>query len=122
MTQFTTEFFEDEKGNKPVEDFLLSLDYKMRAKLLGILEILQEKGTFLREPYSKHLEDGIFEIRGKVGSDITRILYFFYHDGKIILTNGFHKKTQKTPPSELKLARKRRSDYLRRSKQNENIK
>ena len=116
MTQFTIEFYEDEKGNKPVEEFLLSLDYKMRAKLLGILEILQEKGTFLREPYSKHLDDGIFEIRGKVGSDITRILYFFYHDGKIILTNGFYKKTAKTPPSELKLAKNRRNEYLRRSR------
>lgn len=115
MSQFTIEFFEDEKGNKPVEDFLLSLDYKMRAKLLSLLEILQEKGTFLREPYSKHLDDGIFEIRGKVGSDITRILYFFYHDGKIILTNGFYKKTQKTPSRELKLAKKRRNVYLKRS-------
>lgn len=115
MVQFTIEFFEDEKGNKPVEDFLLSLDYKMRAKLLSLLEILQEKGTFLRDPYSKHLDDGIFEIRGKVGSDITRILYFFYHDGKIILTNGFHKKTQKTPSRELKLAKKRRNEYLKRS-------
>lgn len=44
MTQFTVEFFEDKKGNRPVEDFLLELDYKMRAKLLGILQILQEKG------------------------------------------------------------------------------
>ena len=69
----------------------------MRAKLLGILQILQEKGNALREPYSKHLEDGIFEIRGKAGSDLTRILYFFYYDGKIVLTNGFIKKSQKTP-------------------------
>ena len=50
----------------------------------------------LREPYSKYLEDGIFEVRGKVGNDISRVLY---HGGKIILTNGFIKKTQKTPRS-----------------------
>lgn len=42
MQQFTIELYEDSKGNKPVEEFLLSTDYKMRAKLLGILEILQE--------------------------------------------------------------------------------
>ena len=46
----------------------------------------------LREPYSKHLDDGIFELRCKFGSDITRVLYFFYYEGKIILTNGFVKK------------------------------
>lgn len=121
MTEFTIELYEDTKGNKPVEIFLLSLDDKMRIKLLRILEILQEKGPYLREPYSKSLGDGIFEVRGKSGSDITRILYFFYYDGKIILTNGFIKKSQKTPPSEFKLAKKRRNEYIRRMC-NENIK
>ncbi len=87
----------------------------MRAKLLGILEILQEKGNLLREPYSKHLEDGIFEIRGKVGTDISRVLYFFFYDRKIILTNGFIKKSQKTPKKEIQMAKNRRHDYIERS-------
>ena len=69
----------------------------MRAKVLGIMVILQEKGNLLREPYSKNLGDGIFEIRGKVGTDISRVLYFFYFKEKIIFTNGFIKKTNKTP-------------------------
>lgn len=60
------------------------------------------------------MEDGIFEVRGKVGTDITRVLYFFYCDGKIILTNGFVKKTQKTPSGEIKLAKQRREDYWER--------
>lgn len=93
MDKFTVEFYEKENGEIPVEEFLLSLNPKMRAKLVGIVQILEEKGNLLREPYSKHLEDGIFEIRGKVGSDISRVLYFFYYEGKIILTNGFVKKT-----------------------------
>lgn len=116
MSQFTVEFYEDTNGEKPVEEFLRSLDVKMRAKMLGILEILQEKGNYLREPYSKHLDDGIFEVRAKVASNITRVLYFFYCDGKIILTNGFVKKTQKTPANEIKLAKKRREEYLERRK------
>ena len=58
-----------------------------------MIELLQEKGNQLREPYSKHLDDGIFELRCKVGSNITRVLYFFYYKGQIILTNGFVKKT-----------------------------
>ena len=121
MGKFIVEFYETENGNIPVEEFLKMLDVKMRAKLLGIIKILQEKGKRLREPYSKHLDDGIFELRGKVGSDISRVLYFFYYNKKIILTNGFIKKTQKTPKTEIDKAKKYRSDYLERIDKNEKI-
>lgn len=114
MNNFTIEFYEKSNGDIPIENFLRGLDVKMRAKLVGLLEILQEKGNMLREPYSKHLEDGIFELRGRIGSDISRVLYFFYYDNKIILTNGFVKKTQKTPKSELEKAKRYRKDYLER--------
>ena len=73
-----------------------SLDSKMSAKLVGLMEILEEKGTELRMPYSEHNEDGIFELRCKQGSNITRVMYFFYVGKKIIATNGFVKKTQKS--------------------------
>ena len=114
MDKFTVGFYEIENGEKPVELFLDKLDIKMRSKLLMILKILQEKGNLLSEPYSKHLDDGIFEIRGKVGSDISRVLYFFYFGGKIIVTNGFIKKTQKTPSKEIEKAKCYRKDYLER--------
>lgn len=114
MGKFEVQFYEKENGKSPVEDFILGLDMKLRAKLVGLLEILEENGNLLREPYSKHLEDGIFEIRCKVGNNITRVLYFFYYEGKIILTNGFVKKTKKTPPEEIKLAKSRRKDYMER--------
>lgn len=114
MNNYEVLFYEKENGESPVEDFLLSLDLKMRVKMIGLLEILEEKGNMLREPYSKHLDDGIFEIRCKVGNNITRVLYFFYYQGKIILTNGFVKKTQKTPQAEIVLAKNRRKDYIER--------
>ena len=78
------------------------------------LKVLQEQGNRLREPYSKHLDDGIFEIRGKVGTDISRVMYFFYYGGRIILTNGFIKKTNKTPPAEKERAKRYRAEYLGR--------
>ena len=70
-------FYEKKNGRKPAEEFLLNSDIKMRAKLSGLLNILQEYGNLLREPYSKSLGDGIFEIRGKIDNNITRVLYFF---------------------------------------------
>ena len=78
---------------------------------------LETFGNQLREPHSKPLEDGIYEIRAKVASDITRVLYFFVVNKKIILTNGFVKKTQKTPDNEIALAQKYRKDYLERNKE-----
>ena len=83
MADFKLIAYEKENGEVPVEEFLDSVNPKMRAKIYGLMGILQEKGNMLREPYSKHLEDGIFELRCKFGSDITRVLYFFYYEGKL---------------------------------------
>lgn len=79
-----------------------------------LIELLAENGSALREPYSKHLVDGIFELRAKFGSDISRVFYFFVIGKRIVLTNGFIKKTQKTPKSEIELAKKYRNEFLNR--------
>lgn len=108
------DFYEKENWEQPAKEFMLSLDKKLRAKLADTIMILQDNGYELREPYSKHISEGIFELRAKQGSDITRVMYFFYVDRHIILTNGFIKKTQKTPQSEIEKAKRYRSDYLKR--------
>ena len=120
MDRFEVEFYEDANGKQPAKEFLLGLDTKMRAKMLNTIAILQDNGYELREPYSKHLSEGIFELRAKVGSDISRVLYFFFVDRHIILTNGFIKKTQKTPPGEIKLAKDRRKDWIERQERENN--
>ncbi len=114
---FDVEYYEKEDGTFPAEEFILSLDAKMQAKMFRELELLETFGNELREPHSKSLGEGIYEIRAKVASDITRVLYFFVVNKKIILTNGFVKKTQKTPDSEITLAKKYRKDYLERNKE-----
>jgi phage-related protein len=108
---FDVDYYDLPNGEKPVEKFIDSLEIKMRAKALGSIDILAKFGHTLREPYSKSMGGGLFELRIKYASDITRIFYFFVVDNKIILTNGFVKKTQKTPPSEIALAKKYKADY-----------
>lgn len=110
--QFMVAFYEKSDGTKPAAEFLQSLDNKMRAKMLRTIGLLQEFGGDLREPLSKPLGDGIFELRAQVGNNISRVLYFFIVGKRIILTNGFIKKTQKTPEREIALAKKYRNDYL----------
>lgn len=114
--KFKIIFYETASGKIPVRDFLLQLDKKLRSKTLSLMEVLEEKGNSLREPYTKHLDDGIFELRCKLGSDLTRTLYFFYSGGNIIFTNGFVKKSAKTPAKALELAKKYRAEFISRQR------
>lgn len=109
-------FYENEKGEKPAIEFLNSIDLKMRAKMLRTIQLLEVNGNKLREPYTKFLRDGIFELRAKEGSDITRVLYFYMIGNKAVLSHGFIKKTDKTPSSEIDRAIHNRNDYLNRFK------
>lgn len=108
------EFYETKDGNKPIEEFMVSLDNKMRTKAIHELMLLREKGNKLREPFSKAMGDGIFELRIQQGGDAARIFYFFFVGSKVVLTNGFIKKTQKTPATELDRAKRYKTDYERR--------
>ena len=108
------EYYKFEDGTNAIDPFLDALDIKMRVKVLRTIGFLEEFGRFLREPYSKPLKDGIFELRTIQGNDIERILYFFFDGNKAVLTNGFTKKTRKTPKREIELAKDRRERYVRR--------
>ena len=118
--QISVEFYNLPDGSEPAKEFLKSLDPKMKAKMLRTIELLETNGRDLRMPYSEFLDDGIFELRAKVSSNITRVLYFFYVGNKAILTNGFIKKTQKTPKEELAKAKKYKSDFIQRQKESNN--
>ena len=119
MEEFEIIFYEDADGTEPAKEFILNLDVKMRAKMIRTIEMLKKNGNKLREPESKPLDDGIMELRAKVGSDISRVLYFFIIGKKAVLTNGFIKKTQKTPRLEIKRAKRYRADYLSRTQKGE---
>lgn len=114
MDMYDVLFYDLPDGSKPVRDFMDTLDAKMFVKVVRTIDMLKQVGPSMRLPYSEHLDDGIFEIRVKQGTNITRVLYFFFVGKKIILTNGFVKKTQKTPKNELALAKKYRDEYKSR--------
>ena len=107
-------FYGTEEGKCPVQEFIDSAEPKMKSKILKTIDLLEVNGPTLREPFSSSMGNGIFELRVKVGSNITRIFYFFVIGKIIILTNGIVKKTQKTPKGDLELARKYKADYERR--------
>lgn len=114
MKEYIVEFYSKSDGSEPAKEFIESLEAKMIAKILRVIELLEKNGPLVRLPYSEHLGDGIFEIRAKQGTDIARVLYFFVVGKRIVLSNGFVKKTQKTPKQEIERAQKYRIDYERR--------
>lgn len=111
---FDVIFYSDKDGDKPVRDFIKSLDVKLRAKVVSDLHRLEMLGSDAREPLSKHVGNHIFELRTILGSNIVRILYFFDANKIIVATNGFVKKQQKTPRSEILVAMQRRAEYFNR--------
>lgn len=94
-------------------NFFETLKPDVQKKLNWTLQLI---ATIDRVPkkYFDHITNstGIFEIRVEVGSDIYRVFSFFDKGNLIILTNGFQKKTQKTPRSELELAEKLKKQYF----------
>ena len=118
LVSFEIEIYEKDNGDNPFEEFMESLSLKLKAKTLRDIDLLEQFGNELREPYTKHLQDEIFELRTIVGTDISRLLFFFYYKKKIVITHGFVKRKRKTPKKEIKKAISYREDWLRR-KENE---
>jgi phage-related protein len=114
------EYYQKENGEIPVEVFLLTLNPKLRAKAYSDIELLNRLGINIRAPYSAPVKGdkykGIFELRTKFSSDITRIFYFLFEKNKFILLHGFVKKTNRPPTRELDKALEYKVDYERRCK------
>ena len=108
-------FYHKANGKCPVEDFLDSLNDKQVQKVLWVLRLIREL-EFIPKEYFKKLvnTNDIWEVRVKSGNNIFRILGFFDSHQFIVLTNGFAKKSRKTPRKEIILAEQRKKDYLER--------
>jgi len=94
------------------QDFFDKQSKQVKAKIIWTFDLIEELQR-IPETYLKHLEntDGLYEIRVQVGNDIFRIFCFFDKGQLVILANGFHKKSQKTPKKEIELALKIKEEY-----------
>ncbi len=114
--EFTVEFYQTVEGRSPVEDFLLQLkttDPDDFATVAAGLAKLRNRMCH-REPLSKALGDGLFELR-HVGKLNTRVLWFFMKGQRIIAVHGIRNKGQAIPPRDLETARDRMRDWKRRN-------
>jgi len=82
------------------ETFLLTLSAKERVKLDYIISLLETRDR-VPAKFIDYIRDGLYELRMEYNGNIYRV-FFIFDDGKVVvLFNGFQKKTQKTPQSEI---------------------
>lgn len=115
-------FYKAKDGSQPVADYIRRLaskaDKDSRIKLNKIqdyINALREYGLQLREPYIKHLDGEIWELRPLRD----RILFVAWHNGSFVLLHQFIKKTQKTPAREIEKAKRELADLIERGINNE---
>jgi len=110
---FTLEFYVKLSGEVMVADWLESQSEAMQAKFAALFTWMGDHGRIANERKFKHLtgSDQIFEFK----SDDGRILCFFFFGKRIILTNGFRKKGDKTPKGEIARAEALKQEFESRS-------
>ena len=115
-------YYRDKNGKSRIEDYIKTLNEKgdkdSRIKLNKIYEhirYLSEVGTQAGEPFIKKLDGDIWELR----PIRDRILFAAWNGQSFILLHHFVKQTQKTPPREIKQAKRNLADYKERSKDDE---
>ena len=112
---YVIELYATEAGECPVKEMLEVMPLQHKTKVLKFFELLEEKGPNLPRPYADTLRGKIRELVVDIQHHGYRFLYFF--TGKtIIMTHGFLKKTQKTPPSEIEKAERYATDWLKRNR------
>lgn len=98
-------------------EFFAKQKQKVKDKIIWTFDLIEELHR-VPEKYLKHLENtnALYEIRIQSGSDIFRIFCFFDEGKLVVLTNGFQKKTQKTPKKEIEKALKIKEEYFNEKK------
>ena len=104
---WVVEFYEEDDGSAPVEEFLAQLPKQHRDKSLQIVKLLEEAGPTLPFPYSSQVRGKIRELRTQYGKGKIRILYFADRRRRFILLHAFMKRTEKLSAAEIEIAERR---------------
>jgi phage-related protein len=110
--EFSIEYVELPNGRIPAREFVDSLDDKAAARIDAFIERLRVYGNRMQGKFVKKLSDDIFELRVKQFDRIFRVFFFYQPGMLIVITSGFQKKTEQTPPGEIAKAEKLRRLWL----------
>ena len=111
--EFAIDYVELPNGRVPAREFVDSLDGKAAARIDAFIERLRVYGNLMQGKFVKKLTGDIFELRVKQFDRIFRILFFYQPGMLIVITSGFQKKTQQTPPGEITRAQQLRKLWMK---------
>lgn len=111
--EFTIEYVELPNGRVPAREFVDSLDDRTAARIDAFIERLRSYGNRMQGKFVKKLTSDIFELGVKQFDRIFRVLFFYQPGMLIVITSGFQKKTQQTPPGEITRAEQLRKLWLK---------
>jgi len=114
VVAWRVDFYEEEGGSAPVEDFLENLPKKQRAKALAVVRKLEEEGPALPFPFSSQVEGPLRELRTRFGKTRLRVLYFADARRTFVLLHGLVKTTEKLEESDIRTAEQRMTDHVKR--------
>jgi len=98
------DFFVEDRGRAPVEEFLAGLPLHHRARALAIVKMLEQEGPNLPFPYSSQVRGRLRELRTQHGKDKLRLLYFGDARRAFILLHGIVKRTARLPEKDIRVA------------------
>jgi len=111
--EYKIKYYKDSRtACDPVFEYIENLDAKHRLKIRKYIEYLRSRGGYLDEPYGRHIQGKIRELRVDFSFSRHRILYFSFVDKNIVLLHAFLKKTAKTPEREIEIAISRYNDFI----------
>ncbi len=110
---FTIGYLELPNGRTPAREFVDSLDDKAAARIDAFIDRLRIYGNRMEGKFVKKLTDDLFELRVKQFDRIFRVLFFYQPGRLIVITSGFQKKTEQTPPAEIARAERLKRLWLK---------
>ena len=107
---WNVKFFQSARGDYPVKEFIGKQDDATYAKALQAIRLLANNGPFLKPPYIKKLQDKLYELR--ISGVVAIRIFYTIHNNEFYLLHAFKKKSNKTPPQEIKTALDRTKEIV----------
>ncbi|MCH4169732.1 MAG: type II toxin-antitoxin system RelE/ParE family toxin [Lactobacillus sp.] len=114
MNKLEFETYRRPNGHDEFLEWIETLPTKDSAKMLRVINETEENGMLIaqRLRWVRKLDTNLYELRSKVGSNIQRAIYFHVEGERYVITHGFTKKGDKTPPGQIRHGKALRKEWL----------
>ncbi len=110
MKTWKINFFQTARGESPVLEFIDKQDKPTQTRITHAIDLLEIGGPYLKPPYMKKLQSGLYELR--ISGKVAIRIFYTIQNGEYHLLHAFKKKSQKTPSKEMRIAIDRLKEFI----------